>query len=367
MAAALIRLKVELRQKHLQTHSAFCREYDRVAQTIDPALVGTSPGRAQFHRWLSGALKGLPYPHHCRVLEKMFPGYTAAQLFERCADNEPIALLDTSTTVVDNPRGLLGVIENRLRRPTFGVVDWASEQPGDASSSDAGLATDDARGVSKATQQLAQRLLQLEKAQRVNSREVSQFAHLAGHIIDLDTRIDIQISGDGSARLTYRYETLNMTDRPLTRMSRELWFKYTERKLDIRPLRESSRRLAIQRIHDTPSLSKFACQLSPAIQPGESAVVGYTCEGGKFVDELYWRQSIHRYTRRFAIHLRHGDAGDLISCSAVEEHQDGAENSATEDLIWDYEGDDVIVTLTREYLRPNQSVTLRWEVSREHS
>jgi hypothetical protein len=76
------RLKAVLRQKHLQTHSAFCREYDRVARKIDPELAGTWPSRAQFHRWLSGELKGLPYPHHCRVLEKMCPGWTAEQLFE---------------------------------------------------------------------------------------------------------------------------------------------------------------------------------------------------------------------------------------------------------------------------------------------
>jgi hypothetical protein len=77
-----VRLKAVLRQKHLQTHNAFCREYDRVARKIDPELAGTWPSRAQFHRWLSGELKGLPYPHHCRVLEKMCPGWTAEQLFE---------------------------------------------------------------------------------------------------------------------------------------------------------------------------------------------------------------------------------------------------------------------------------------------
>src|SRR5690606_13099361 len=70
-----------LRQRHLQTHSAFCREYDRIAAAIDPDLVGSAPKRAQFHRWLSGEVKGLPYPHHCRILEKMLPGHTAIELF----------------------------------------------------------------------------------------------------------------------------------------------------------------------------------------------------------------------------------------------------------------------------------------------
>jgi hypothetical protein len=94
--AAPIRLKAVLRQKHLQTHSAFCREYDRVARAIDPELVGTWPSRAQFHRWLSGELKRLPHPHHCRVLEKLCTGWTAEQLFEPSADH-----LDAHNSRVD--------------------------------------------------------------------------------------------------------------------------------------------------------------------------------------------------------------------------------------------------------------------------
>src|SRR5262249_30357426 len=54
-----------------------------------PQLVGTAPSRAQFHRWLSGELKGLPYGDHCRILEKMFPGWSADQLFEVVPDGEP--------------------------------------------------------------------------------------------------------------------------------------------------------------------------------------------------------------------------------------------------------------------------------------
>ena len=37
------------------------------------------------------------------------------------------------------------------------------------------------------------------------------------------------------------------------------------------------RKVVIQRIHDTADLAKFACQISPAVLPGESAVVGYIC------------------------------------------------------------------------------------------
>ena len=131
--------------------------------------------------------------------------------------------------------------------------------------------------------------------------------------------------------------------------------------LTILPTDDCERRLMIQRVHDTANLAKFACQVSPPLQHGESAVVGFSCEGGQFVDDHYWRQSINRYTRRYEIRVRHRGAGQLVRCSASEEHPDGSENSADASLVWDYEGDDVVVTLTREHLRPNQAVTLRWD------
>jgi hypothetical protein len=75
-------LKVLLQHRHLQTHRAFCREYDRVAAKADPTLRGGWPSKAQFYRWLSGELVGLPYPDHCRILEKMFPDWKVDQLFQ---------------------------------------------------------------------------------------------------------------------------------------------------------------------------------------------------------------------------------------------------------------------------------------------
>jgi hypothetical protein len=75
-------LKVLLQQRHMQTHSAFCREYDKVAAEVDRTLKGGWPSRAQFYRWLSGNLVGLPYVDHCRILEKMFPGWKVAELFQ---------------------------------------------------------------------------------------------------------------------------------------------------------------------------------------------------------------------------------------------------------------------------------------------
>jgi hypothetical protein len=75
-------LKALLQQRHLQTVAAFNREYDRIAKKVHPDLVGYGPKRAQFYRWLSGDISGLPYPDHCRILQLMFPSWTTAELFE---------------------------------------------------------------------------------------------------------------------------------------------------------------------------------------------------------------------------------------------------------------------------------------------
>ena len=82
MTAKPIVLKVLLQQRHLQTHTAFRREYDRVATGIDPTLKGGGPSKAQFYRWIAGELVGLPYTDHCRVLEGMFPGWKVDHLFQ---------------------------------------------------------------------------------------------------------------------------------------------------------------------------------------------------------------------------------------------------------------------------------------------
>ena len=77
-----ILLKVLLKQRHLQVYSAFAREYDKVAVKLDRELVGTGPSKAQFYRWISGEVATLPYSHHCRVLESMFPDWGVEQLFQ---------------------------------------------------------------------------------------------------------------------------------------------------------------------------------------------------------------------------------------------------------------------------------------------
>ncbi len=90
--SATIRLKTLLRQRHWQTYPTFCREYDKAARSIDVSLVGSYPSRGQLHRWTSGELKGLPYPHHCELLEAMFPGESAAALV--APDTTPVATVE---------------------------------------------------------------------------------------------------------------------------------------------------------------------------------------------------------------------------------------------------------------------------------
>ncbi|MFE3443477.1 DUF5919 domain-containing protein [Nocardia sp. NPDC059180] len=92
-------LKVLLQQRHLQTVSAFNREYDRIARQVDPAVIGCGPKKAQFYRWLSGDISGLPYPHHCRILEGMFPAWSVAELFEAHSGNPSVPVGRNSETL----------------------------------------------------------------------------------------------------------------------------------------------------------------------------------------------------------------------------------------------------------------------------
>ena len=82
-------LKLLLRDRHWQNYGTFCTEYDKAASRVDPDLARSFPSRAQLHRWLTGSLRSLPYPDHCRVLEEMFPGWTAEQLFQRATPPAP--------------------------------------------------------------------------------------------------------------------------------------------------------------------------------------------------------------------------------------------------------------------------------------
>jgi hypothetical protein len=91
VSAQPIQLQILLRQRQWHRYGIFRAAYDDAARRIDRELVGTAPSRAQLHRWTSGELKRLPYTDHCRVLENMFPGWTAEQLFAPCPGEVPSA------------------------------------------------------------------------------------------------------------------------------------------------------------------------------------------------------------------------------------------------------------------------------------
>src|SRR5579859_3890013 len=90
-------LKALLCERHWQKYATFCREYDKVARKVDPALAGSWPSRAQYSRWLAGGLKRLPQPDHCRILVAMFPGLTADQLFSPLSATAGVEVAEVDT------------------------------------------------------------------------------------------------------------------------------------------------------------------------------------------------------------------------------------------------------------------------------
>jgi len=78
-----------LEDKGLQRYGSFRLAYEKAARSLDRERGGIPPSRAQFHRWLTGDLRGLPHTDHCRVLEHMLTGYSSAQLFQPCPDGIP--------------------------------------------------------------------------------------------------------------------------------------------------------------------------------------------------------------------------------------------------------------------------------------
>ncbi|MYS87394.1 XRE family transcriptional regulator [Embleya scabrispora] len=183
-----------------------------------------------------------------------------------------------------------------------------------------------------------------------------------GDAVELSLKVDIEVGPEGDVRLTYRQVVLNLTGRPLTRMVREMWFERTRGRLTITPTDACDRQIAIQRLYDTTGLSKFACQISPPVPPGETTVIEYVCEGGMFVDSTYWRQAIARPTRDFSLSVTQHGVTEFRGCGAIEQHPDGSENSVTQHTRWSLDEDRLHVTLSRQDLHANQYVTLRWDV-----
>jgi len=368
---ATVRLKVLLQQRHWQSHTTFCAEYAKAASAIDPTLAGSYPSRAQLHRWMSGTVRNLPFPHHCRVLEAMFPDWTVEQLFQPVdSDPDASATLRMSAGLARKDIGqLLGIVETGFREPDSSPPAWG---PGDAADQQSSPAHRVASAISDyagdgngaVTRQVGRRLVELSRQLRLSDLETRQLASLAGHVVELELGLNIDIDQHGRAGILYEHDLINLSERPLSRMPREVWFQYTDKAITITPTKHNDRTIVIQRIHDAGSLAKFAFKISPPLGPGERTVVRYLCEGGSFRDALYWRQSMPRYTRRYTLSVRHQGAGRLTECTATVEHPDGSEASITEGLLWDYDDHGVSTTLAADYLRPGQTVELRWDTDR---
>lgn len=91
-----------LRERRLARYGSFCRAYEQAARGVG-AVTLAPPSRAQFHRWVTGDLKRLPYTDHCRVLEGMFPEWTAEELFSPAGASARSPAGDTEEGVVLEP------------------------------------------------------------------------------------------------------------------------------------------------------------------------------------------------------------------------------------------------------------------------
>jgi hypothetical protein len=368
-----IALKVLLQDQRLHEHSAFSAEYKRHAAALGlDRNAAVPPTKGQYYKWLAGTLTSVPRGHHCRVLESMFPGWTAEDLFST-TDMVGDRLKRLSRNSFGRGQ-LADSVAAALQARDISVTGWGSARlpvtvgtgapqlPDAVGDFDEADLPPDARRIGKKLAALAQVL-------RLSPTETVQLAGLVGNVVELELRIEVHIDGDGNSRLVYTHDVFNMSGEPLTRVARQLWFEHAAPNgLRIEPLRRDHRQVSIDRTHNAgPTMAKFSCQLSPAIQPGETGVISYTCTGGRFIDAFYWRQDILRYTRHFTIVMRQEGRHRLLTCTGEQVQPNGLINSATEDLLWDYDGDDIVVTLTRDYLRPNESVTLRWEIDRDQA
>jgi len=89
-----IALKSLLRQRHLHEYSEFVVEYERRAKELDLPRHASAPTKAQYYRWVGGHIQNLPRGYHCMVLERMFPGWTARELFGHIEDQHAPAATD---------------------------------------------------------------------------------------------------------------------------------------------------------------------------------------------------------------------------------------------------------------------------------
>lgn len=338
-----------LRSRHWQVYATFCREYDKAAAKIDRSYVGGAPGRAQLHRWTSGDLKGLPHPQHCEVLEGMFPGVTVEEMFSPSPRS--------AETAVD----LAEAVEEGLNGDAPLPAAWAdASEPATPAPP---LTVHRRTRTPDQGEALTRSLQLLGKKMRLPDEEVAELGLLAGQVVDLELDCSIDIDADGWAAVTYRFVLLNLTNAPVKRLLREQWFENTEG-VRIEAYNSSDRRVSVQRLHDIGNMVKFALVFAPGIEPGEVGTISYTVHGGRFLHDHFWQQGTLRPTRHLTLSIRQRGVDMLLGCNAVEEQPDGSQLSAIDDLFCTEEDDGALITVTRNYLQPGQSVTVRWEVTR---
>lgn len=119
-------LAAVLEDRGLDRYGSFRAAYHKAAYALDKQLTHSVPSRAQFHRWLTGELRRLPYTDHCRVLEHMLAGYSAQQLFAPCPDGSLPAPARTKRETTApapspgaTPAGMAGVVAVYASRTEF--------------------------------------------------------------------------------------------------------------------------------------------------------------------------------------------------------------------------------------------------------
>ncbi len=301
----------------------------------------------------------------------MFPSWTVRQLFQPVQAKRS-DLLQFSATTKPSDSSIFETLIQRIRDPGCDEGIWTKNrdarlqiatQPGLC------LIPDDRRSLSRSElnsfeKQVGKKLILLAQHLRMSTAELESIAQLTHHVLELETAITIDVAVGGQAVVEYDRLILNLMDHPISRLSWDIWFKNTYANVNVTPGASNSRNTRIAVMHDTANLAKFASLISPPVEPGDTARVSYVCRGGSFTDSLYWRQNIPRHTRHFTLTIRHCSPDRLVGCAAIEEFPDGSERSAMECLIWDTSDEVHLLRLTRDYLKPGQAMTLRWEIEK---
>ncbi|MEM7355116.1 MAG: hypothetical protein AAF657_30180 [Acidobacteriota bacterium] len=297
------RLKSLLQQRHLQNHDQFTTEYERMADEL--GIDSAPPSRAQFHRWLAGDLKDLPHARHCRVLERMFPRWSAPELLAENGDAPPV-----------QPNGRL-----------------LAESPTEAWTVDS----------------------------NVSGSVLRSKAKMQGSLVELATDISIEINDEGHGTVRYAYTVLNLTERAVNRIPRGIWFKHTHNEIAVEPVQFSPHQSFIEPEHETPGHMRFSYNISPSIEPGDIGRYGCVITGGAFVDELFWRHHVYRATERLTIAV-HQQGRTLQRREGTRQSTDGEMHLISDKVDWHQAENGLYLRLEAESLETSEYVTLRWEV-----